>query len=352
MKKRNKFLALALATTMSLSLLASCSSSNESSTSTPATSNSSTATSDSTSEAPSDSTNEVETQEVSGEIVLQYPKSMQESGYSDPVILEEMPSRVAVMTVAPVLALHELGLPLVCFPTTSVTTWPSEMTDFGIELPSSRSDTFDIELIIKENPDFVVMGTSDKETFGVIMEEAGYPVYYIDNGHTVTYDSVKSSTIELINAFGAEKGVDLLARFAEVEERMDNFTPPEGNTVLVIQTSGTDHYLQSSGGTLGSMLEILGFENVYDGGLGNMSLMDFEATLFYDPDHIYVVGGQPTAEAMEELMVEGFGQQQEYWDAIEAYAQGRVTYMPASFVSSAGITVIDSLHEIMDYYED
>ncbi len=348
MKKRNKFLSLALATTLSLSLLASCSSGGDDS------GNSTPAPTASASDSVADESNGTEevSQESTGEIVLHYPKTMQDLGYTEAMVFEEMPQRVAVMTVAPVLALHELGLPLVCFPTTSVTTWPSEMTDFGIELPSSRSDTFDIELIIAENPDFVVMGTSDKETFGAIMEEAGYPVYYVDNGHSVTYDSVKEVTISLIDAFGESKGADMLAMFEELETRMDAFTPPEENTVLVIQTSGTAHYLQSTGGTLGNMLETLGFENVYDGGMGSMSLMDFEATLFYDPDHIYVVGGQPTAEAMEELMVEGFGAQQEYWDSIEAYAEGRVTYMPASFVSSAGITIVDCLHEIMDYYEE
>lgn len=351
MNKKNNLFGLALTSALCLSMLTACSSSSDTpaatSTNTPSQSTSSPEVSTSTSDTSSDGT----AVETSGEIVVNYPKTMQAQGYTDPIILEEMPSRVAVMTVAPVLALHELGLPLICFPSTTVTTWPDEMLDFGIELPSTRSDTFDIELIIKENPDFVVMGTSDKETFGAIMEDAGYPVYYVDNGHSVSYDSVKLVTTELIEAFGGEKGADLLARFDEVEKRMDSFTPPEENTVLVIQTSGIAHYLQSTGGTLGSMLDTLGFENVYDGGLGSMSLMDFEATLFYDPDHIYVVGGEPTAEAMEELMIEGFGAQQEYWDAIDAYAEGRVTYMPASFVSSAGITVIDSLNEIMDYYE-
>lgn len=349
MKQNNKFLSLALASTLCLSLLTSCSSTEEASSSNGSEKSS---TSQEQSPTPSTDADATSSPESSGEIILNYPQNMQDLGYTTPLIFEEMPSRVAVMTVSPVLALHELGLPLVCFPSTSVTTWPKEMTDFGIQLPSSRSDTFDIELIIKENPDFVVMGTSDQETFGAIMEEAGFPVYYIDNGHTVTYDSVKSGTIELINAFGVEKGAELLARFEEVEERMHSFTPPEDNTVLVIQSSGTAHYLQSTGGTLGSMLDMLGFENVYDGGMGSMSLMDFEATLFYDPDHMYVVGGQPTAEAMEEMMIEGFAPQQAYWDAIDAYAEGRVTYMPASFVSSAGITVIDSLHEIMDYYEE
>lgn len=53
------------------------------------------------------------------------------------------------------------------------------------------------------------------------------------------------------------------------------------------------HYIQGKDGTLGSMLDMLGYENVYQN--NKMVLIDLEQALSYEPDLLFCVGGSKTA---------------------------------------------------------
>ena len=65
------------------------------------------------------SATEVDTE---GKFVLEYPEDMQELGYTDPIVLDEVPERVVSLSAAPVLALYELGVNLVGIPNSMVVT--------------------------------------------------------------------------------------------------------------------------------------------------------------------------------------------------------------------------------------
>lgn len=349
--KHNKFSTLALASTLCLSLLTACGSS-DSGTTTPSTNT--TPSTSTTTPANNDTTNNNDNKSDISQYVMDYPQTMKDLGFTEPLVLEERPQAAAVLTTAAVLALHELEVPLVAYPATSLVQWPAEMVANGTELPSLRADDFDIELVIVLNPDLVVLGRSNQETFGAILEDAGYPVYYVDDGHTVSYHSVKELTVELINAFGVDSdgGQAMLDSFEAVETRINNFAEEHGGkSVMVLQSSPPSHYLQSSGGTLGSMLDQLGYENVYDGTLGSMALIDYEAALSYDPDMVFAVGSSATSEEFRAIMEDSFTDNQAYWDAIDAIANGDIIYLPVGFVSSAGIAVIDNINDLIDIIE-
>nr|MBP9489117.1 ABC transporter substrate-binding protein [Phascolarctobacterium sp.] len=165
----------------------------------------------------------------------------------------------------------------------------------------------------------------------------------------VSYESIKELTDVLIKAFGqhnagAEAITDrcnkLEARMAE--KRQEN----KGQKVMVLQSAPPRHYIQGKDGTLGSMLDMLGYENVYQN--NKMVLIDLEQALSYEPDLLFCVGGSKTAAEHQQVMEEDFAKNPEYWNNIKAIREHEVIYLPIKYVATAGINVIDNINELID----
>ena len=284
-------------------------------------------------------------------VTIEYPANMQERGYTEPVVLEAAPQRVACLSSSPVLALYEMGVPMVAIPTSSVVEWPEDLTATAEQLQMSHNTNFDVETVIALEPDLVIMGYTSQETYGNVVSDAGIPVYYVDAGHTVPYDSIKMQTEALVSAFGAdsEAGTAMLQRFDDLEARLEDVRAQlEGKTVMVLQSSPPTHYIQTSDGTLGSMAEMIGLSNVYENDASSMAQIDYETALSYDPDLVLCVGMSETGEGHQELMEADFANNPEYWNSIDAIANGDILYLPVRFVSSAGINVVDNISELAD----
>ncbi len=284
-------------------------------------------------------------------VTIEYPANMQQRGYTEPVALEAMPQRVACLSSSPVLALYEMGVPMIAIPTSSVVEWPEDLAATAEQLLLSHNTNFDVETVIALEPDLVIMGYTSQETYGNVVSDAGIPVYYVDAGHTVPYDSIKMQTEALVNAFGAdsEAGAAMLQRFDDLEARLEDARAQlEGKTVMVLQSSPPTHYIQTSDGTLGSMAEMIGLTNVYENDASSMVQLDYETALSYNPDLVLCVGMSETGEGHRELMEADFANNPEYWNSIPAIANGDVLYLPVRFVSSAGINVVDNIGELAD----
>lgn len=284
-------------------------------------------------------------------VTIEYPENMQARGYTEPVVLETTPQRVACLSSSPVLALYEMGVPMVAIPTSSVVDWPEDLAASAEQLQMAHNTNFDVETVIALEPDLVIMGYTSQETYGNVVSAAGIPVYYVDAGHTVPYDSIKMQTEALVNAFGAdsEAGVAMLQRFDDLEARLEDVRAQlEGKTVMVLQSSPPTHYIQTSDGTLGSMAEMIGLTNVYENDASSMVQLDYETALSYNPDLVLCVGMSETGEGHRELMEADFANNPEYWNSIPAIANGDVLYLPVRFVSSAGINVVDNIGELAD----
>ena len=284
-------------------------------------------------------------------VTIEYPENMQARGYTEPVVLETTPQRVACLSSSPVLALYEMGVPMVAIPTSSVVDWPEDLAASAEQLQMAHNTNFDVETVIALEPDLVIMGYTSQETYGNVVSAAGIPVYYVDAGHTVPYDSIKMQTEALVNAFGAdsEAGVAMLQRFDDLEARLEDVRAQlEGKTVMVLQSSPPTHYIQTSAGTLGSMAEMIGLTNVYENDASSMVQLDYETALSYNPDLVLCVGMSETGEGHRELMEADFANNPEYWNSIPAIANGDVLYLPVRFVSSAGINVVDNIGELAD----
>ena len=242
-------------------------------------------------------------------VTIEYPANMQQRGYTEPVVLETTPQRVACLSSSPVLALYEMGVPMVAIPASSVVEWPEDLAASAEQLQMAHNTNFDVETVIALEPDLVIMGYTSQETYGNVVSDAGIPVYYVDAGHTVPYESIKMQTEALVNAFGAdsEAGVAMLQRFDDLEARLEDVRAQlEGKTVMVLQSSPPTHYIQTSDGTLGSMAEMIGLSNVYENDASSMVQLDYETALSYDPDLVLCVGMSETGEGHRELMEADF----------------------------------------------
>lgn len=296
-----------------------------------------------------------ETEEVADKIVLQYPPHMQEKGYTNELIYEEMPQRVVSLTTYPVQALFEMGVMPIALPTTKVMVYPDSFK--GDLLPGVMSENFDVEMIVALEPDLVFMPEATKDSYGTALEELNIPVYYVAMNATgmTSYEVVKEQTQAIVDGFAVDaehkaKAEEVMNRFNEVENAVENFKKnTEGKTVFAITVSGTSIYINGSNNTLGSMLAMLGYENVYDdtavGGHG-MNELDMEVAIDYNPD-VMVITGSSTKEDNKAMMDALYETNPEYWDSIPAYKEGRVVYLPSSYVSTAGMNIIDNIENLM-----
>ena len=285
---------------------------------------------------------------------LEYPANMQALGYTEPVVLDRTPEKVVSMATSPVLALYELGVKLIAVPVSGVVEWPEDLLAGATLLQAGMNSAFDIETVIALEPDLVLMPYASEETYGIVLESINIPVYYVDAGHTVAYESVRMQTQALIDAFapGSEEGAALMRRFDELEARLAVTREKlAGKTCMVLQSAPPTHYIQTADGTLGSMARMIGLTNVYENGISAMVEIDYEMALGYDPDIVLAVGASATAEEHEAMLLEDFENNREYWYSIRAIAEGNLICLPMRYISSAGINIIDNINALADLVE-
>lgn len=291
--------------------------------------------------------------------LLEYPADMQALGFTDPIELDTAPERIVCLSTAPVLALHELGANIVGVPLSTVVVWPEEITSNAESVSFSvMSDgDFDFESVLALEPDLVMLASAAKDTAGAALESLGLTVYYVYAGHTVSYESVKMQTQALIDAFdmteeSVEAGKAIMARFDALEARLaETGALYDGKTVLVLQSNTiSSHYAQTNKGTLGSMLDMIGFTNVYENEGSSLAQVDMEQMLSYDPDYIVCVGAG-SAQTQQALMEDAFESNPDYWHSMRAVEEGNMIYMDVTYISSAGINVIDKITGLIDIIE-
>ena len=353
-----KHLSLITAAVLAASLLAGCSSGKTSSdVSTQSVSQAESASVNSENSA-ANSEDTSETNSASEEntgFTLEYPEDMQAIGFTEPLVLEQKPERVVALSAAPVLALYELGVELVGIPSSRVVTWPEDLAENAATVSFSvmSPEDFDYESVVALEPDLVLLAMNGAETAGAKLDSLGINVYYLYAGHTVSYDSIKMQTEALINAFGTDEasksaGEAIMQRFSDLEAGLENAKAAfAGKSVMVLQSGSADmHYIQTKDGTLGSMLDMIGFANVFENEASSMVQLDYEQALDYDPDYVVCVGGTD-AETHKAVMNEAFTNNPEYWNAIPAVAAGNVTYVDVTYCSTAGINVIDNISNLI-----
>ena len=292
------------------------------------------------------------------EFVMEYPAHMADFGYTGSLVLEKEPETIVTLSTYPVLTLFAMDVELAAAPSTKVIQYPDDFD--GIILPGMMSDTFDIETVVSLEPDLVIMPVSGGQQYGAMLEELEIPVYYVamTTQSVDVYTLIKEQTQALVNAFSTTEekkalGDAVMAMFTESDANLEKISATmKGKTVMSITVSGeTSIYMNSASSTLGCMLKLCGLENVYvpsaDAATGHsMGQMDMEKSLEYNPDLI-VICGSSTLEDNKALMDKIYSLNPEYWDSYAAFKEGRVIYLPSSYVSTAGINIINNIEGLI-----
>lgn len=301
----------------------------------------------------SDTQSNTETPEDT-KFTLTYPASMAAQGY-ETLVLDEVPTRIACTATAPVPTLYAIGASLVGIPTSSATKHLFTENPDLIALKSLMSDEFNIEDVVALNPDLVILSSSYKDSHGATLESLGITVYYQASGHGVSYETVKAESMCLIDAFAVDaeskaKADALKKSFDDIEATCAALSAANaGKKIMVLQAGGVNMvYGQTSGGTLGSMMKMLGFENVSDStAAASMFAIDYETALVDQPDLLVVVGSGDAA-ATETLMGEIIAANPDYWNTMTAITNGQVLYLGIEYIAVYGIGYVDALETLAD----
>lgn len=289
---------------------------------------------------------------------LPYPESMTAQGY-EPLVLESVPTRIACTATSSVTTLYEMGASIIAMPSSSATAHiAAENPDITI-IKSLMSDDFNIEDIVALNPDLVILSTSYSDSYGATLESLGIQVYYQAAGHGVAYETVKSEALCLIEAFSIDKestarGEALRQSFEDVEKACAALAETYSDrSVLVLQAGGVGYvYGQTSNGTLGSMLRMIGFTNVADAtAAASMFAIDYETALVDQPDLLVVVGAGD-ADATKQVMDEIIAANPAYWNAMTAVTENQILCLGVEYIATYGIQYVDQLSELIDIVAD
>lgn len=285
---------------------------------------------------------------------IKYPESMSAQGYED-LVLEAVPQRIVCTVTAPVLTMYAMGASLVGIPNSAATQTIAADDPNITVLPSFMSDEFDIETVVGLAPDLVIINLMYADSHGATLEGLGIPVYYIGAGHGVGYEPVKEESLIFIDAFSRDdestaKGEELKQSFTDIEQRCSEISSENADTkILVLQAGGVGAvYGQTSEGTLGSMMDMLGFENISDDtASASMFEIDYETALVEQPDLLVVVGSGSAADT-EAMMDEIIAANPEYWNAMTAVQNGQIICLGIDYIAVYGIGYVDALGSLAD----
>ena len=292
--------------------------------------------------------------EEAQQVKLYYPSYLQESE-GEALVLDKMPERIVCLSNAALQILVRCGIQPVAVtePASSV-----EYPDWVYELPviSTSMTSLDSEAIIAMEPDLLIVGSYQKETYGQQFADAGIPVYYTSEGPSIAYAEAREEAITLARSFGSEElAAEVEAEFAAVEARAADYaaTHDVKSMMIFFHTPGT--YFQTSEGYLGSMLAMLPFENLADTVVDPASRTvptDIETCLTLDPEVIFAISPTAaTADVIQGVYEETFAQEPGLWEQFSAVANDNVIYLSSEYVTSKGIQVIDSLNALIDLLE-
>ena len=294
-------------------------------------------------------------EKANGEFVLEYPADMQAMGFTEPLKLDHVPENVVILSVAPVLAFYEMGARIAGVPKTVVLDYPEELQKVSglVQFSAMAPDKFDAESVVKLNADLVVVSATAADTVGKTLEGLGIPCYYLYSGHTVSYESVKMQTQCIVDAYSRDeaskaKAAEIMSRFDKTEANCEAAKKAfAGKKVMVLQSGGDSHYIQTNKGTLGSMMDMIGFSNVFENPGSPMVQLDYEQALSYEPDVVVCVGSTD-AETHKATMAAAFADKKEYWNAIEAIRDGKWLALPSAYVSNAGLKITENLNTLIE----
>lgn len=288
-------------------------------------------------------------------VTLYYPSYLQESE-GEGLALPAMPEKIVCLSNAALQVLVRCDIHPIAITSLSAS---ADFPDWVRELPqiTVSMNEIDIESVIAMEPDLVIVGSYQKESYGQMLADADVPVYYTSEGPSIAYNEAKEEAVALARSFGTEEmAAEIEAEFAAVEARAADYCASHERQSMMIffHTPGT--YQQTSQGYLGSMLSFLPFDNLSDT-IVDPSLRtaptDIETTVTLNPQVIFAISPTaPTGDMLKAVYEEAFAENAELWNQIDAVQNDNIIYLSNEYVTSKGLQVVDSLNTLIDVLEE
>lgn len=332
MRTKKKIITMTLTAMMTASLLAGCNSSE--------TKTGGTTTVEATTEAKQEGLN------------ILYPTYAKES-HGESLQLETMPKKIICLSNTALEVLADLDIHPIAITSTVTGNYPDWVSELPtIETGMSKLDT---ESVISMSPDLVIMGDHLQEDYGKVLDDAGIPVYYTSEGHGIAYEETKEQSLVLAESFGGgEERSKLEAEFQEVEDRAKEYKESHDTKKAMILFTPT--YQSTSESYLGSMLAMMGFENISDSLIEpsmQTAPLDMEQFMEQDPDIIFALyPGVPTAEMTQTTFEEEFKKNPQVWNNVSAIKDEKIIYLSGAYATAKGASAIDHMNDLMDLLEE
>ena len=251
------------------------------------------------------------------------------------VVLEQKPERIAVTSASFLEPLHEVGGDVVARPDSK-----NQMPDFARDKASIGKVTqIDVEKLLAVSPDLVIINKNMNEKLIEPLEAAGIKTVVVD---MKSYEDVQRTVRLFAKLTGEqEKGEKLLAAMEQEIGAVKEKLPKEQRRVAVIHSTNQGLTVQLEGSIAGSVVQMLGWENVA-AGLAPLEKnpdaapYSLETLVEKNPEIIFVTSMGKLEEikaGMEKTMAESPA-----WQSVEAVREKRVYYLPQNlFLLSPGL---------------
>lgn len=275
--------------------------------------------------------------EVTGDT---YPLTVRDA-FDYETVLEEAPTRVAVISGTPLNIWYDLGGKSVC--TSTISANLKVVAEYEEEiraLPSvGRVTSVDIESIISYEPDLIIAQKTSQEDAIEALRGMGYKVI-------TTYVKQYTDVIDTYRAFGKILGASdaAEAKIAELESAYNallSLAPEEGKTVVILYLTSKSLQVKLDTSIAGAVAADLGLVNIATGlspieeGSENTTL-DIEYLIEKQPDIILVtsmISDNATAISTMEANLES----NSAWKGVAAAQNGNIVYLPQEyFLYNAG----------------
>lgn len=270
--------------------------------------------------------------------VDQHPERV--NGEGTVSVVTENP-RIAATSVAVMQICEKLNLDLIGVPHTDLTEIP-EMYQNAVPVGSPMSP--DMEILSQIQPDWVLSPISLMSDLKPKYEAAGFRYAFLN---LKNIQGMFKSIEELGEVFHRENEADQLVQefkqyyteFQKEHEEQDN------PTVLILMGLPGSYVAATENSYVGSLVELAGGINVYEGAEEEFLNVNTEDMLEKDPDIIL-----RTAHAMPDSVMEMFAEEFEnndIWKHIQAVKSGRVYDLPNDeFGMSANFKYQDALNTL------
>ena len=286
---------------------------------------------------------------------IAYPSYMQESE-GEALTLDQRPEDIVVLSNSALQILIRCEQqPIAVTEPTSFVEYPDWVADLPVI--STGKSTLDTETVISMEPDLVIMGVHLKEDYGAQLNEAGIPVYYTSEGPSITYEEVKEEAIALTRSFGTEEqAAQVEADFETVEKRAAEFQSVMEAKEMMILFGAPPSYQQTSKGYLGSILNMLPFENLSDTLVDPESRttpLDLEKLVELNPEVLFAISPTaPSADTLKQVYEEEFAKNPDIWNHLQAVQNDNLIWLSSEYVTSKGIHIINTMNTLMDMLEE